>query len=83
VRFTVSDSGEGIHPRDRARVFERFYRGERSRARRAGAGSGIGLTIARALVEAHGGAIRLDSPGPDQGTRIEVDLPALPSARSR
>jgi signal transduction histidine kinase len=83
VRFTVSDSGEGIHPRDRARVFERFYRGERSRARGAGAGSGIGLTIARALVEAHGGAIRLDSPGPDQGTRIEVDLPALPSARSR
>lgn len=79
VRLTVSDTGEGIDPHDRSRVFDRFYRGERSRARGAGAGSGIGLTIARALVEAHGGAIRLDSAGLGRGARIEVDLPAARS----
>jgi signal transduction histidine kinase len=82
VRLTVSDTGEGIDPHDRSRVFDRFYRGERSRARGAGAGSGIGLTIARALVDAHGGAIRLDSAGLGRGTRIDVDLPAVPACRS-
>jgi signal transduction histidine kinase len=80
VRLTVSDTGEGIDPDERARVFDRFYRGERSRVRGAGAGSGIGLTIARALVDAHGGAIRLESAGLGQGTRVEVELPAAPSA---
>jgi signal transduction histidine kinase len=75
VRLTVSDTGEGIDPRDRPRVFDRFYRGERSRARSGDEGSGIGLTIARALVEAHGGAIRLADDQSAQGTRIQIDLP--------
>jgi signal transduction histidine kinase len=75
VRLTVSDTGEGIDPRDRPRVFERFYRGERSRARPAGEGSGIGLTIARALVEAHHGSIRLADDQRERGTQIQIDLP--------
>ena len=74
VRISVADTGEGIDSRDRPHVFDRFYRGERSRARPAGEGSGIGLTIARALVEAHGGTITLADDG-KPGTRIEIDLP--------
>jgi len=55
-------------------VFERFYRAGDGRARTRG-GSGIGLAIARALVEAHGGHIRADSAGPGRGTTFTVTLP--------
>ena len=74
VSFTVSDTGDGMAPEHLSRVFERFYRVDRSRTRAQG-GSGIGLSIARALVEAHGGRIRAESDGPGTGARFILTLP--------
>jgi two-component system sensor histidine kinase KdpD len=68
VEIRVSDRGPGIPPEDRQRMFEPFVRGEHS------SGTGLGLAIAKAIVEAHGGSIRIgDAPG--GGTVIVVDLP--------
>jgi two-component system sensor histidine kinase BaeS len=75
VEFSVRDSGVGIASEDLPRVFERFYRVDKSRSRALG-GSGIGLTIARALVEAMGGHIRAESPGSGQGATFSFTLPA-------
>ena len=60
ARVAVSDTGPGIAPEELPRVFERFYRVDRSRSRATG-GSGLGLTIARRLAEAHGGRIEVES----------------------
>jgi signal transduction histidine kinase len=60
VRFSVSDTGPGLTPEARARVFDRFWRADLSRSRDGG-GSGLGLTIAQYLVEAHGGEIGVES----------------------
>ena len=57
VEIEVADSGEGLSPEDRARAFEPFYRGGAGAARASGEGTGLGLTICRAIVEAHGGEI--------------------------
>jgi signal transduction histidine kinase len=80
VEFSVRDSGEGISAEDLPRVFERFYRADKSRSRALG-GSGIGLTITRALIEAMGGTIRAESPGRGQGATFTFTLP-LSSAAS-
>ena len=61
VEVTVSDTGEGIRAEDIPHVFERFYRGDASRSRARGAGAGLGLAIARGIVRAHGGEIRVES----------------------
>jgi histidine kinase len=74
VRFSVEDTGTGISPEHLSHVFERFYRVDKSRSR-AGGGSGIGLTIARHLVEAHGGQIDARSDGPGQGSTFSFVLP--------
>jgi len=74
IELAVSDTGEGIAPEHQGRVFERFYRVDRGRTRARG-GSGIGLTIARALVEAHCGRIRVESDGIGRGARFVVTLP--------
>jgi signal transduction histidine kinase len=74
VRLAVEDSGIGIAPEHLPRVFERFYRVDRSRSR-VGGGSGIGLTIARHLVEAHAGQIGVTSDGLDQGSTFSLTLP--------
>ncbi len=74
VEIAVSDTGDGIAPEHLERVFERFYRVDGGRARARG-GSGIGLAIARALVEAHGGSIRAESDGAGRGSRFVVSLP--------
>ena len=73
ARVTVEDSGEGISPQDLPLVFERFYRVDPSRSRSTG-GVGLGLTIAKQMVEAHGGAIFAEST-PGRGTRLIFELP--------
>ena len=74
VRVTVSDTGPGIPPDALPHVFDRLYRVDPSRDRATG-GTGLGLTIARQLVEAHGGAIWVESQ-PGAGSRFGFDLPA-------
>jgi signal transduction histidine kinase len=73
VEVAVADTGEGIYPEDLPYVFDRFYRGEKSRSRATG-GSGLGLAIARGLVEAHGGRIRAESEF-GHGARFVFGLP--------
>jgi signal transduction histidine kinase len=77
VEIQVNDTGEGIAPEHLGHVFERFYRADPARSRSPG-GSGIGLTISRALVEAHGGGLSVTSPGPGMGTTFTIRLPAAP-----
>ncbi len=74
VEFRVQDTGSGIPPEHLGRIFERFYRVDAARSRASG-GSGIGLTIARALVEAHGGRIWAESAGLDQGSTFGFTVP--------
>lgn len=73
IEIRVSDTGQGIKAEDIPYVFERFYRGEKSRARASG-GAGIGLTIAKRLIETHGGKIWVES-APGQGTEVYFTLP--------
>jgi len=75
VKISIRDSGIGIPPEHLADIFDRFYRVDKSRSRRAGGGSGIGLTIARALVEAHGGRIWAESAGEGQGSTFSFTIP--------
>jgi histidine kinase len=76
VQMSIEDSGIGIPPEHLPHVFDRFYRVDKSRSR-AGGGSGIGLTIARYLVEAHGGRIWASSRGPGQGSTFTFSLPSV------
>jgi two-component system OmpR family sensor kinase len=70
ARIRVADTGTGIAPEDLPHVFDRFYRGDRSR----GHGAGLGLAIARQIVTAHGGRIEVASP-PGAGTTFTITLP--------
>jgi len=74
VVITVSDTGEGISPDDLPYVFDRFYRADKSRSRISG-GSGIGLTIVKQLVEAHGGTMWVENQ-PPRGTTFGFSLPS-------
>lgn len=76
VEILVQDTGIGIPPEHLAHIFDRFYRVDKSRSRRAGGGSGIGLTIAKAIVEAHGGEIKAESAGEGRGSTFTFTLPA-------
>jgi signal transduction histidine kinase len=73
ARIIFEDHGAGIPPADLPHVFERFYRGDPSRNRATG-GFGLGLALAKALVEAYGGTITANS-APGKGTRMTVELP--------
>jgi len=75
VRVSVKDNGAGIEAIHLPHIFERFYRADRSRSRQNGGGSGIGLTIAQSLVEAHGGKIWADSEGKGLGSTFTFTLP--------
>lgn len=74
AEIVVADTGEGIDPDHLDHLFDRFYRADTARDRGHG-GSGIGLTITRALVEAHRGRIWAHSDGPGRGARFTVELP--------
>jgi signal transduction histidine kinase len=71
---SVQDHGPGLPAVEQARVFERFYRGDKSRVRQGDVGAGLGLSIAQTLVEAHDGHITLTS-SPGQGTTVSFTLP--------
>jgi len=73
VLVEVTDTGDGIRPEDLPFIFDRFYRGEKSRSRSTG-GAGLGLAIAKGIVEAHGGQIGVESG--TQGTRFYFTIPA-------
>lgn len=75
VHLEVRDTGQGIAEEHLPHLFERFYRVDRSRSR-SGGGSGLGLTIARYLVEAHGGRIWAASSGPGKGSTFSFTIPA-------
>jgi two-component system, OmpR family, sensor histidine kinase BaeS len=73
ARLTVTDTGSGFEPEAARLLFERFHRGP---AAAPGTGSGLGLTIARAIIEAHAGTLVGDSRGPGRGATFTITLPA-------
>ncbi len=74
VRICVADNGSGIAEEDLPYIFDRFWRGDRSAQDRELGNSGLGLPIARQLVQAHGGSIRVESQI-NKGTKFTIDLP--------
>lgn len=76
VHIAISDTGLGIPAEHLSHIFTRFYRVDKSRSR-AGGGSGIGLTIAKSLVEVHGGRIWADSEGLGKGSTFTFSLPVV------
>jgi len=74
ARVTVRDTGPGIRPDEQARIFERLFRGDASRAER---GLGLGLSLVKAIVEAHGGTIEIWSE-PGAGSAFTMSLPRIP-----
>ena len=73
IELVVSDNGAGIDPKERARIFDRFYRNSEA-PRDGGLALGLGLPLTRQFIEAHGGTISLESE-PGQGTTVTVRLP--------
>lgn len=82
VELSVADEGEGLGAEHLERVFERVYRADPGRSRERG-GTGIGLTIARAIVDAHGGRVHAESDGAGRGARFVVELPRFTGPSSR
>jgi signal transduction histidine kinase/integral membrane sensor domain MASE1/CheY-like chemotaxis protein len=76
ARLTVADSGEGVEPHVLPHVFEPFQQAD-STTTRSHQGLGLGLAIVRQLVEAHGGRVRMDSPGRGQGATVTAELPVV------
>lgn len=74
LEFTVTDRGPGLKPEDAKRIFDRFYRVDKGRARSAG-GSGLGLPIVQQIVEAHGGSARVETT-PGEGCTFILEIPS-------
>jgi signal transduction histidine kinase len=79
-RLWVRDTGEGIDPAEHQQIFERFRRGSTQRS--PGGGAGLGLSIVRAIAEAHHGTVSVES-APGEGSRFTVEVPALPPSPPR
>lgn len=77
LHVVITDTGRGVAADDLPRLFERFYRADKARTRDV-PGTGLGLALTRALVDAYGGRITISSPGPGQGTTVEVWWPFQP-----
>jgi histidine kinase len=76
IVISIKDTGIGIAAEHLPHIFTRFYRVDKSRSR-VGGGSGIGLTVAKHLVESHGGKISASSPGINQGSTFTISLPII------
>jgi signal transduction histidine kinase len=76
INILIEDTGVGISKEDLTHIFERFYRGDASRSRETG-GTGIGLTITKALIEAHKGSVKVESEV-DKGTKVMITFPKSP-----
>lgn len=74
LHHTISDSGQGLAADDLPRVFDRFYRADKSRSR-AVPGVGLGLSLVRMIVEFYGGSVRMESEGMGKGTAVHVTWP--------
>lgn len=74
IEIAVADTGAGIAPEHLPHIFERFYQADPAHTANRN-GAGLGLSIARAIVEAHGGRIRAASEGLGRGSRFEIALP--------
>lgn len=82
VRIVVADNGIGIRPEHAQRIFDRFYQIDKGNRRRSG-GTGLGLVIVKAIVEAHGGSIRLlEQPPGRPGATFEIEIPCYGAADS-
>ena len=80
--MTVRDTGQGLEREQLAHVFDRFWQADPRRAARRGGGLGLGLTLAKQLVELHGGMIEAHSDGAGRGATFSVRLPLLDEARA-
>jgi signal transduction histidine kinase/CheY-like chemotaxis protein len=78
INIRIADTGMGIEPERIEKIFNAFEQGQTSITRRFG-GLGLGLTISKALIDAHGGKIRVESPGKDQGSTFSLELATVPS----
>ena len=76
VDLIVADNGEGIAPEVLPHIFDRFYRGDQARTEQEGE-SGLGLAIAKSIVEMHGGELSVHSEGPGMGSVFTVRLPII------
>ena len=74
ITISVKDAGPGLSSADQARIFERFFRADPSRARHAGEGSGLGLSIVDAVMKAHGGTVTVES-SPGNGATFTLHFP--------
>jgi signal transduction histidine kinase len=77
VRVTVEDQGAGVPGAERAKVFERFFRGSASGRRGAGSGTGLGLALVAEHVRLHGGTVWVEDGQDGRGARFVVELPAV------